>query len=423
MAAPHPTRSWVKGANDPHGFGLTHLPYGAFHANGSTRLCVRIGEWLLDLAACADSPVSESLPIDVRRAMAQPTLNALLALGPPSWQTLREWLISILSETAPADAKTSLEWFLHRIHDEQLALPLAVGNYTDFYASLHHARRVGEIFRPGNPLLPNYKHIPIGYHGRASSIVVSGTGIRRPWGQSRPATEGAAPTFAPTAALDYEAELALIVGTGNPLGQPIPVAEARKHLFGVALLNDWSARDIQSWEYQPLGPFLGKNFATTLSPWITPLAALEAFRVPARPRPKGDPEPLPYLFNQTDQASGALDIQVATTLSTAPLSTTNTRELYWTPAQLIAHHTSNGCNLQAGDILATGTLSGPDLKSAGCLLEHTQNGTHPITLPNGEQRAWLADGDEITLTATCERPGTPSIQLGTCTARVLPALT
>ena len=427
MPAPNPTRSWVEGANDPHGFGLTHLPYGAFRANGSTRLCVRIGEWLLDLAACAGNAVSEPLPIDVRRAIAQPTLNTFLGLGPRSWQALRDWLIYILGESTPTDVKTSVHWFLHLVEEVELALPLSIGNYTDFYASLHHARRVGEIFRPDNPLLPNYKHIPIGYHGRASSIVVSGTDIRRPWGQSRPTTDGAAPAFSPTAALDYEVELALIVGTGNSLGQPIPITEAREHLFGVALLNDWSARDIQSWEYQPLGPFLGKSFAPTLSPWITPIAALEPFRAPALPRPKGNPQPLPYLFNQTDQATGALDIEVSASITTpsgpAQLSTTNTRELYWTPAQMVAHHTSNGCNLQPGDILASGTLSGPELQSAGCLLEHTQNGTHPLTLPNGEQRAWLADGDEITLTASCQRPGVPSIQLGACTGRILPALT
>ena len=424
---PIATQSWVEGANEPYGFGLTHLPYGAFRANGSTRLCVRIGEWLLDLAACADDSVSESLPTEIRSAIAQPTLNALLGLGPRSWQALRDWLVYILGESVPGDVKTSVDWFLHRVQEVELALPLSVGNYTDFYASLHHARRVGEIFRPGNPLLPNYKHIPIGYHGRASSIVVSGTEIRRPWGQSRPATDGAAPTFAPSTALDYEVELALIVGTGNSLGQPIPIAEAAQHLFGVALLNDWSARDIQSWEYQPLGPFLGKSFATTLSPWITPLAALEPFRAPALPRPSGDPQPLLYLFNQADQATGALDIEVTTTLTTSSgptrLSTTNTRELYWTPAQMVAHHTSNGCNLQPGDILATGTLSGAELKSAGCLLEHTQNGAHALQLPNGEQRAWLADGDEITLTASCERPGIPRIQLGACTGRILPALT
>jgi fumarylacetoacetase len=421
------TKSWVEGANEPHGFGLNHLPYGAFRANASTRLCTRIGDWLLDLAACSNDGISEPLPPEVRTAIAQPTLNALLALGPRSWQALRDWLTHVLGESAPGEVKTSLGWFLHPIKDVELALPLAIGNYTDFYASLHHARRIGEIFRPDNPLLPNYKHIPIAYHGRASSIIASGTAVRRPWGQSRPTIEGAPPSFAPTAALDYEVELAFIVGPGNTLGEPIPIAEAREHLFGVALLNDWSARDIQSWEYQPLGPFLGKSFATSLSPWITPLAALEPYRVPALPRPTGDPQPLPHLYNEADQATGALDISVSASLATAsdpqpmPLSETNTRDLYWTPAQMVAHHTSNGCNLCPGDILATGTLSGPDRSSAGCLMELTRNGAAPLQLPNGDRRAWLQDGDEITLTASCKRPGLPHIQFGSCTARILPA--
>jgi len=310
-------------------------------------------------------------------------------------------------------------------------LPIAIGNYTDFYASLHHARRVGELFRPDNPLLPNYKHIPIGYHGRASSIVTSGTEIRRPWGQSRPLSEGAPPNFAPSAALDYEVELAFIVGQGNALGEPIPVVEASEHIFGVALLNDWSARDIQSWEYQPLGPFLGKSFATSISPWITPLAALEPFRVPALARSTADPNPLPYLHDDSDQRGGALDIRIAASLNTeasrtsgsqpVPLSAANTRDLYWTPAQLVAHHTSNGCNLQSGDILATGTISGTERESAGCLLELTRNGAEPIRLPNGERRSWLHDGDRITLTARCERDGLSPLQLGYCTGLVRPA--
>ena len=427
MPALNPTRSWVEGANEPHGFGLTHLPYGAFRHYNNTWLCVRIGDHLLNLADCVAHELLDNLTPEIRQACLQSTLNSLLALGPESWQALRSRLVELLDEQTQPDLREHVQECLYSLAEAELLLPLAIGDYTDFYASLHHALRVGEIFRPGSPLLPNYKYIPIGYHGRSSSIVVSGTGIRRPWGQSRPAIEGAAPTFAPTAALDYEVELALIVGSGNPLGQPIPIVEAGRHLFGVALLNDWSARDIQSWEYQPLGPFLGKSFATTLSLWITPLAALEPFRAPALPRPIGDPHPLPYLFSEADQASGAFDIEVSASIATpsgrTPLSTTNTRELYWTPAQMVAHHTSNGCKLQPGDILATGTLSGTDQKSAGCLLEHTHNGAHPLTLLNGEQRAWLADGDEIILTAMCERDGIPRIQLGTCTGRVLPALT
>jgi fumarylacetoacetase len=415
------TKSWVDNAN---GFGLNHLPYGAFRANGSTRLCVRIGDFVLDLAACVADGLCNSLSTEVRESLTQPTLNSLLALGPQSWEALRGWLTSVLEEYAQGDIKTRIDRFLHLVDEVELALPITIGNYTDFYASLHHARRVGELFRPDNPLLPNYKHIPIGYHGRASSIVVSGTEIRRPWGQSRPSGEPALPNFAPSAALDYEVELAFMVGQGNALGEPIPIAEAGRHLFGVALLNDWSARDIQSWEYQPLGPFLGKSFATSFSPWITPFAALEFFRVPAAARPADDPRPLPYLHDEADRQTGALDIHITASIRTTagassmPVSTANSRELYWTPAQLVAHHTSNGCNLQPGDILATGTISGAERETAGCLLELTRNGAEPIQLPNGECHSWLRDGDEITLTAFCERDGMQRLQLGSCTGRI-----
>jgi fumarylacetoacetase len=425
------TTSWVEGANEPHGFGLNHLPYGAFRANSTTRLCVRIGDWLLDLNACVGAEVFDTLPIELRTACAQPTLNTLLALGPQSWQALRQQITDTLADGAPEQIKTAITYFLHPIDEVELALPLTVGNYTDFYASFHHARRIGEIFRPDKPLLPNYKHIPIAYHGRASSLVISGTRVRRPWGQSRPPAEGASPTFAPSASLDYEVELALIIGQGNALGESIPIAQAAQHLFGVALLNDWSARDIQSWEYAPLGPFLGKSFVTSISPWITPLVALEAFRVPASPRPANDPQLLAYLYDEADQHTGAIDIRVNASLTTEAsrtanppsiqLSTTNIRELYWTPAQMVAHHASNGCNLQPGDVLATGTLSGPERSSAGCLMELTRNGAEPQKLANGEHRAWLQDGDEITLTASCERPGQPRIELGNCVGRILPA--
>ncbi|HZL29306.1 MAG TPA: fumarylacetoacetase [Acidobacteriaceae bacterium] len=423
-------KSWIESAN---GFGLNHLPYGAFRASGSTHLCVRIGDFILDLAACAADGLCDSLPSEVRKSLTQPTLNSLLALGPQTWQAIRRWLTSVLGEDASSSTKGSIDRFLHPVGEVELALPIAIGNYTDFYASVDHARRVGEIFRPGNPLLPNYKHIPIGYHGRASSIVISGTEIRRPWGQSRPPKESAAPNFAPSAALDYEVELALIVGQGNALGEPIPITEVGGHLFGVALLNDWSARDVQSWEYQPLGPFLGKSFATSISPWITPLAALAPFRVPALARPAGDPSPLRYLHNDADRQSGAFDIRITASLTTeasraagtAPmtLSTANSRYLYWTPAQLVAHHTSNGCNLQPGDVLASGTISGPERDSAGCLLELTRNGAEPLQLPNGEHRSWLEDGDQVTLTAFCEREGSQPLQLGSCTGRIIHAHT
>ena len=309
--------------------------------------------------------------------------------------------------------------------------PVHIPNYTDFYASIDHAFRVGQLFRPDQPLLPNYKHLPIGYHGRASSIIPSEMPVIRPTGQSRPEPAGTEPEFGPTKSLDYELELGLYIGQPNFLGTPIPIVDADRHLFGVSLLNDWSARDIQSWEYQPLGPFLSKNFATTISPWVTPMAALEPFRVAASPHPHDDPKPLPYLHSAADQERGALDIRLDVYLATetmranklAPfqLSQSNPRDLYWTPAQLIAHHTSNGCNLQTGDLLATGTISSPPESSGGCLLELTRNGAKPIMLPTGELRTFLADGDEIILRGFCEAPGYPRIGLGECRGIILPA--
>ena len=422
-------RSWVEGANEPD---LNHLPYGAFRKEDEVRLCVRIGAWLLDIAACEKDGLLDSLTAEVREACCQPTLNALLSLGPEAWHALRHRLREMLEDTAPSDIQTRVDWFLYPLREAQLVLPVDAGGYTDFYASLHHARRVGELFRPDNPLLPNYKHVPIAYNGRASSLVMSGTPVRRPWGQRRPVDEGAQPEFAPSAALDYELELAFVVGQGNALGEPIPIAKTREHIFGVMLLNDWSARDVQAWEYQPLGPFLGKSFATSVAPWVTPMAALEPFRVAPVAREHGDPEPLPYLVDATDQRNGALDIQVEVLLSTEAsraaglepmlVSRGNTRELYWTAAQMVAHHTSNGCNLQPGDLLATGTISGLQRESAGCLLELTRNGARTITLPNGERRAWLQDGDEISLRARCEREGLPAVVLGECVARIHSAL-
>ena len=419
-------RSWVEGAIEPD---LSHLPYGAFRKEDAVRLCVRIGAWLLDIAACAKDGLLDPLTADVRDACCQPTLNALLSLGPGAWHALRHRLRELLKDTAPGDIQTRVDWFLYPLSEAQLVLPVYACGYTDFYASVHHARRVGELFRPDNPLLPNYKHVPIGYNGRASSLIVSGTPVRRPWGQQRPVSEGAQPMFAPSAALDYELELAFVIGQGNALGEPVPIATAREHIFGVMLLNDWSARDVQAWEYQPLGPFLGKSFATSVAPWVTPMAALEPFRVAPVAREQGDPKPLPYLVDAADERNGALDIQVEVLLSTEAsraaglepmlVSRGDTRELFWTAAQMVAHHTSNGCNLRPGDLLATGTISGSQRESAGCLLELTRNGAEPITLPNGERRAWLQDGDEISLRARCEREGLPAIELGSCTGHIL----
>lgn len=421
--------SWVDGANEPHGFGLNHLPYGAFRKDDVTRLGVRIGNWVLDLEACVRHGLLENLAPSVRDACSQSTLNALLAEAPSAWQALRATLMACLS--ADGYARTAADWLLVPLSEVELVLPIEPRGYTDFYASLHHARRVGELFRPDDPLLPNYRHVPIAYNGRASSVVASGTPVRRPWGQQHPANQESQPSFAPSAALDYELELAFVVGQGNALGEPIAIANAQEPLFGVMLLNDWSARDVQAWEYQPLGPFLGKSFATSVSPWVTPMAALEPYRVAPVAREPGDPQPLPYLWDEADQRHGAFDLQLEVLLSTEasraaglapmPVSYGDARGLYWTAAQMVAHHTSNGCNLRPGDLLATGTISGLERESSGCLLELTRNGAEEIALPNGERRAWLQDGDEITLAARCEREGLLPLVLGSCIGQILPA--
>jgi fumarylacetoacetase len=420
-------QSWLPEANLPTAdFPLTHLPYGAVEVHGQQHLCVAIGAHLLDLHALAEANL---LPTQLHPACQSPTLNALLSQGHQAWTHLRQTLTILLA--VDALHRTRTEAALHSIAGATLLKPIDIPNYTDFYASIHHATRVGLLFRPDQPLLPNYKHIPIGYHGRASSITVSGTQVIRPTGQTRPLTPSQTPNLIPTNGMDYELELALYMGQSNPQGTPIAIDEAAHHIFGISLLNDWSARDLQSWEYQPLGPFLAKNFATTISPWITPLAALEPFRAPAVPRPSDDPKPLPYLHSKADQTHGALNVKLEVSISTQtmrdnnlspyPLSQSNAKDLYWTPAQLVTHHTSNGCNLQIGDILATGTISGPSDASAGCLLELTRNGAAPITLPTGESRTFLLDGDEIILRAHCDAPGHPRIGLGECRATILPA--
>jgi fumarylacetoacetase len=302
-------------------------------------------------------------------------------------------------------------------------------DYTDFYASIFHATNVGKLFRPDNPLLPNYKYVPIGYHGRASSLVPTGTPIRRPCGQTRDGD--AAPIFGPTKALDYELEVGFFVGAGNKLGEAIPIAKAEEHIFGICLLNDWSARDIQAWEYQPLGPFLSKSFATSLSPWVVTMEALAPFRIPAFARAEGDPAPLPYLFDPSDQEHGGLDLWLEVSLlsprmresGVAPvvLGRSNFRDMYWTMAQMLTHHASNGCNLRAGDLLASGTVSGAETSARGCLLELTSRGKDPVTLPTGEQRKFLEDGDEVILRGFCERDGFRRIGLGSCRGVILPA--
>jgi len=424
-------QSWLPDANDPTSdFPLTHLPYGAFTIKDQQHLCVAIGTHLLDLHACATSGL---LPPTLTAACQSPTLNLLMSQGQRAWTLLRKKLTALLHADASPEHREQTESALHSIVGATLQKPVHIPNYTDFYASIHHATRVGQLFRPDQPLLPNYKHIPIGYHGRASSIVVSGEPITRPTGQSRPTSGKIQPNFSPTNALDYELELALYIGVPSLLGTPVPISKAADHIFGISLLNDWSARDIQSWEYQPLGPFLAKNFATSISPWVTPISAFESYRAPASSRPPTDPKPLPYLHSASDQKQGNINVKLEVMLTTNTmqknklqpysLSESNAQDLYWTPAQLIAHHTSTGCNLQIGDILATGTISGPAENSAGCLLELTRNGAQPILLPTGETRTFLEDGDEIILRGSCNTPGQRHIGLGECRATIRPART
>jgi fumarylacetoacetase len=308
----------------------------------------------------------------------------------------------------------------------ELLLPVAIGDYSDFYTGIYHAQNAGRLFRPDNPLLPNYHWLPIGYHGRASSIVVSGTPVTRPLGQTK-APDAPSPTFGPSKRLDFELELGFVIGPGNALGKPVPVAKALDHVFGVTLLNDWSARDIQAWEYQPLGPFLGKSFASTMSPWIVTMEALEPFRCRAFARSSGQPAPLPYLLDEADQAGGNYDIRLDALIRTRKMSRphrlarSNFRHAYWTPAQVVAHQASNGCNLQPGDLLGSGTISGPTPDSLGALLEITQGGKNPVMLPSGETRAFLEDGDELILRGRCERVGCRSIGFGEAAGRISPA--
>jgi len=424
-------RSWHESANEVTAdFPLQNLPYGVFRttADAPAHIGVAIGDSILDLNAAA---LAGLLPAETASACQQSSLNALMALGAPDWSALRFRLSDLLgADSCPAPLRAKVAHFLVRQKDVTMLLPAQIGDYTDFYASLYHATNVGSMFRPGQPLLPNYPWVPIGYHGRSSSIVVSGTPVRRPNGQTK-APEAAAPIFGPSQSLDYEVELGAFVGPGNAPGETIPLAAAGGRLFGVVLLNDWSARDIQSWEYQPLGPFLAKNFATSISPWVVTMEALAPFRVPAFARPPGAPAPLPYLADPADAAMGGLDVTLEAWLLTprlrvagAPphrLSSGNFSQMYWTLAQLLAHHAGNGCNLQPGDLLGSGTVSGETKDARGCLLELTWRGAEPIRLPNGEERRFLQDGDEVILRGCAERAGLRRIGLGECRGIVLPA--
>ncbi|BCW87620.1 hypothetical protein sos41_07500 [Alphaproteobacteria bacterium SO-S41] len=417
--------SWVASANRHRDFPIQNLPFGVFSVGGAPRGGVAIGDQILDLAAAAQSVLLEGDAKDAARAGAGPELNALLALPAARRRALRRRLSSLLAQGAPEQAE--VERWLHPASACALHLPARIGDYTDFYAGIHHALNVGKQFRPDSPLLPNYKHVPIGYHGRASSVRPSGAPVRRPSGQTMP-PGATAPLFGPSQRLDIELELGVWIGAGNALGAPIAIDEADDHIAGLCLLNDWSARDLQAWEYQPLGPFLAKNFMTTVSPWIVTAEALAPFRIAQPPRPDGDPRPLPYLWNDADQAKGAyaLDLEVAITTEAmrrdghAPHRLANgpASNLYWTLAQLVAHHTSGGCNLNPGDLLGTGTISAPDISGVGSLLELTRGGQAPITLPSGEVRTFLLNGDEIILAGRAVADGFVSIGFGACEGRI-----
>jgi fumarylacetoacetase len=424
-------RSWVESANQANSdFPIQNLPFAVFRRQGGSeafRGGVAIGEQILDLAALAAAGVFSGEAAPAVKAGGQDKLNDLMALGQSALSALRLALSRVLREGAAEQGQ--LAACLVPQCDVEYTVPARIGDYTDFYTSVHHATNIGRQFRPDNPLLPNFKWIPIGYHGRASSIRVSGQTFARPVGQTMP--PGASePSFGPCKRLDYELELGVFMGSSNALGQLIPVAEAEDSVFGLCLLNDWSARDIQAWEYQPLGPFLSKNFATTISPWIVMLEALAPYRVPFT-RPHSDPQPLPYLDTPANWAQGAIDVQLEVLLQTqamrdenqeaAPLTRTSYRHAYWTVAQMVAHHTVNGCNLQPGDLLGTGTLSGPTLDEAGALIELTVGGKQPLTLPNGQTRTYLEDGDAVVLRGWCEKPGAARIGFGQCRGTVLPA--
>ena len=426
-------RSWVESANAPDSdFPIQNLPFGIFRRRGSTeafRAGVAIGDRIFDLSAAAAAGAFSGDAAKAATRCGNTTLNELMALGPKSWSAMRAGLSSALREGSAKQSR--LAGCLVAQSDAEYALPAHIGDYTDFYASIHHAIRVGALFRPDNPLLPNYKWVPIGYHGRSSSIRVSGQKFPRPVGQTK-APDAAAPSVGPSKRIDFELEIGAFVGAANELGRSVPLAEAENHLFGLVVLNDWSARDIQAWEYQPLGPMLAKNFASTVSPWVVTLEALEPFRT-AWTRPEGDPQPLAYLESAENRARGAFDMNLEVLIESEAmrssghgpksLARSNLRYAYWTLAQMLTHHTSNGCNLQPGDLLGTGTQSGPTVEESGSMLELTLGGKQPIDLPGGEKRTFIDDGDTVIMRAWCQKPGYPRIGLGECAGTVLPAIT
>lgn len=422
-------RSWVPVSPESH-FPIQNLPYGVFRplAEEATHIGVAIGNHILDLTVLEEQGFFDDVPFFVRRrryvfALAPDSLNFLLIQPPTVWHEVRVIISSLLRHDNPTlrDNAALCERVLIPQAQVEMRLPVQIGNYTDFYSSRYHATNVGVMLRgPANALQENWLHLPVAYHGRASSVVVSGTDVHRPNGQTK--AEGApAPTFGPSRNVDFELEMGFFVGPGNELGQPLPIADAPKHIFGMVLVNDWSARDIQKWEYVPLGPFLAKSFATSISPWVVPLEALEPFRCPG---PTQEPEPLPYLRSSGDWA---FDIQLEVLLQgdkmdrSHRISASNFKHLYWNIGQQLAHHASNGCNLRPGDLLASGTVSGPTPDSLGCLLELTWKGTKPLTFPDGEKRTFLQDGDRVTMTGWCQGDGY-RVGFGEVTGRVLPAL-
>src|SRR6266550_3815679 len=425
--------SWIESANSPDtDFPIQNLPFGVFSRRGETerRVGVAIGDKIVDIGESLSANLWSGEARDVARWCDRPTLNELMQAPKDSLSKFRARLSELLSGI-PGDegAINPLPpGALVAMSEAEMRPPAEIGDYTDFYASIYHAANVGKLFRPEAPLLPNYKYVPIGYHGRASSVVLSGSDVTRPRGQTL-SSGASTPTFGPSQMLDYEAEIGFFVGKGNELGNPIGIEDAEEHLFGVCLVNDWSARDIQSWEYQPLGPFLSKSFATTISPWIVTWEALEPYRVPSFFRPPGDPQPLPYLSSEKDRNAGGIDLVIEVYIRSmmmreghlrpSRLSAASLADMYWTPAQMLTHHASNGCNLRPGDLFASGTISGPDAGTQGCMLELTRRGAEPIVLPTGEERRFLHDGDEIIMRGYLRREGAARIGLGECSGLVV----
>jgi fumarylacetoacetase len=426
-------RSWVDSANSPDcDFPIQNLPFGVFtrRTSGSLpRVGVAIGDSILDVSACVQEGLLDPSP--AADACDEPSLNLLMARGPEALSSFRAELSDILSSATAIGqrANEAASRILVRMSDAIAGLPAEIGDYTDFYASVNHATNVGSMFRPDSPLLPNYKWVPIGYHGRASSIVPSGTAIQRPKGQTK-AADAEKPEFGPSKMLDYESELGFFVGRGNALGESIPIESAWDHIFGFCLVNDWSARDVQTWEYQPLGPFLAKNFATTISSWVVTAQAAEPYRIPALVRDEGDPKPLAHLSSDDDSSRGGLNAFLEVYLSSSEMRAKKMQPLrlsrapfnlmYWTVGQMLSHHASNGCNMRVGDLLASGTVSGIDRDARGCLLELTWRGTEPVTLPSGEERRFLQDGDEVIMKGYLEAEGRPRLGFGECRGMILP---